>query len=101
MCIRDRSFYTASKQVRTPNDLKGLKIRTIASPVMVDTINAFGATATPMGFGDLYLGLKSGIVDGAENAPDAIWYAKHYDCLLYTSDAADERSSVDLGGRRI
>jgi len=78
-----RSFYTASKQVRTPNDLKGLKIRTIASPVMVDTINAFGATATPMGFGDLYLGLKSGIVDGAENAPDAIWYAKHYEVAKY------------------
>jgi len=53
-----RSFYTASKQVRTPSDLKGMKIRTIASPVMVDTINALGASATPMGFGDLYLGLK-------------------------------------------
>jgi TRAP-type C4-dicarboxylate transport system substrate-binding protein len=56
-----RSFYTASKQVRTPSDLKGMKIRTIASPVMVDTINALGASATPMGFGDLYLGLKSGL----------------------------------------
>ena len=74
-----RSFYTASKPVRTPSDLKGMKIRTIASPVMVDTINALGASATPMGFGDLYLGLKSGVVDGAENAPDAIWYAKHYE----------------------
>ena len=78
-----RSFYTASKQVRTPSDLKGMKIRTIASPVMVDTINALGASATPMGFGDLYLGLKSGVVDGAENAPDAIWYAKHYEVAKY------------------
>jgi TRAP-type transport system periplasmic protein len=78
-----RSFYTTSKPVRTPNDLKGLKIRTIASPVMVDTINALGATATPMGFGDLYLGLKSGVVDGAENAPDAIWYAKHHEVSKY------------------
>jgi TRAP-type transport system periplasmic protein len=78
-----RSFYTASKPVRTPSDLKGMKIRTIASPVMVDTINALGASATPMGFGDLYLGLKSGVVDGAENAPDAIWYAKHYEVAKY------------------
>ncbi len=78
-----RSFYTTSKQVRNPADLKGMKIRTIASPVMVDTINALGATATPMGFGDLYLGLKSGIVDGAENAPDAIWYAKHHEVAKY------------------
>jgi len=78
-----RSFYTASKPVRAPSDLKGMKIRTIASPVMVDTINALGASATPMGFGDLYLGLKSGVVDGAENAPDAIWYAKHYEVAKY------------------
>ena len=78
-----RSFYTASKPIRTPSDLKGMKIRTIAAPVMVDTINALGATATPMGFGDLYLGFKTGIVDGAENAPDAIWYAKHYEVAKY------------------
>jgi TRAP-type C4-dicarboxylate transport system substrate-binding protein len=63
-----RSFYTTGKPIRTPDDLKGMKIRTISSPVMADTINALGATATPMGFGDLYLGLKSGVVDGAENA---------------------------------
>ena len=44
-----RSFYTTHKQVLTPNDLKGMKIRTISSPVMVDTINALGATAIPYG----------------------------------------------------
>jgi TRAP-type transport system periplasmic protein len=89
-----RSFYTTSKQVRTPSDLKGMKIRTIASPVMVDTINALGATATPMGFGDLYLGLKSGIVDGAENAPDAIWYAKHHEVSKYFSMTNHFRTPV-------
>lgn len=89
-----RSFYTTSKPVRTPNDLKGLKIRTIASPVMVDTINALGATATPMGFGDLYLGLKSGVVDGAENAPDAIWYAKHNEVAKYFSVTNHFRTPV-------
>jgi TRAP-type transport system periplasmic protein len=89
-----RSFYTTAKQVRTPADLKGMKIRTIASPVMVDTINALGATATPMGFGDLYLGLKSGIVDGAENAPDAIWYAKHHEVSKYFSITNHFRTPV-------
>lgn len=89
-----RSFYTTAKQVRTPSDLKGMKIRTIASPVMVDTINALGATATPMGFGDLYLGLKSGIVDGAENAPDAIWYAKHHEVSKYFSITNHFRTPV-------
>jgi tripartite ATP-independent transporter DctP family solute receptor len=89
-----RSFYTTTKQVRTPSDLKGMKIRTIASPVMVDTINALGATATPMGFGDLYLGLKSGVVDGAENAPDAIWYAKHFEVAKYFSVTNHFRTPV-------
>lgn len=89
-----RSFYTTSKQVKTPADLKGLKIRTIASPVMVDTVNALGATATPMGFGDLYLGLKSGIVDGAENAPDAIWYAKHHEVSKFFSITNHFRTPV-------
>lgn len=89
-----RSFYTTSKPIRTPADLKGMKIRTISSPVMVDTINAIGATATPMGFGDLYLGLKSGIVDGAENAPDAIWYAKHHEVSKYFSVTNHFRTPV-------
>jgi tripartite ATP-independent transporter DctP family solute receptor len=89
-----RSFYTTSKQIRTPNDLKGMKIRTISSPVMVDTINALGATATPMGFGDLYLGLKSGVVDGAENAPDAIWYSKQYEVAKYFSVTNHFRTPV-------
>jgi len=80
-----RSFYTVDKPIATPDDLKGLKIRTINSPVMVDTIAAFGATPTPMGFGDLYLGLKTGAVDGAENAPDAIWYAKQHEVSKYMS----------------
>jgi tripartite ATP-independent transporter DctP family solute receptor len=80
-----RSFYTVGKPINTPDDLKGLKIRTINSPVMVDTIAAFGATPTPMGFGDLYLGLKTGAVDGAENAPDAIWYAKQHEVSKYLS----------------
>ena len=89
-----RSFYTTSKPIRTPNDLKGMKIRTIASPVMVDTINALGATATPMGFGDLYLGLKSGVVDGAENAPDAIWYSKQHEVAKYFSVTNHFRTPV-------
>ncbi len=89
-----RSFYTTGKPIRTPDDLKGMKIRTIQSPVMVDTINALGATATPMGFGELYLALKSGVVDGAENAPDAIWYAKHHEAAKYFSVTNHFRTPV-------
>lgn len=80
-----RSFYTVKKPITKPEDLKGLKIRVTNSPVQIETITALGATATPMGFGDLYLGLKTGAVDGAENAPDAIWYAKQNEVSKYLS----------------
>lgn len=89
-----RSFYTTSKPIKTPQDLKGLKIRTIQSPVMVDTINALGASATPMAFGELYIALKSGVVDGAENAPDAIWYAKQHEVTKYFSETNHFRTPV-------
>jgi TRAP-type transport system periplasmic protein len=89
-----RSFYTTAKPIKTPDDLKGLKIRTIQSPVMFDTINALGAAATPMGFGELYLALKSGVVDGAENAPDAIWYAKQHEVAKYFSITNHFRTPV-------
>jgi tripartite ATP-independent transporter DctP family solute receptor len=80
-----RNIYTVNTPVRTPEDLKGLKIRTINSPVMVATINAFGAAATPLSFGELYTAFKQRVVDGAENAPDAIYYAKHYEVAHYLS----------------
>ena len=78
-----RSFYLAKRAVRTPADLKGLKIRVMESPIMVDTINALGAAATPMPWGELYTSLRQGVVDGAENAPDAIATSKQYEVAKF------------------
>jgi tripartite ATP-independent transporter DctP family solute receptor len=80
-----RNIYTARKAVRSPQDLKGLKIRSMQSPIMVETINLMGGTATPMAFGELYTALKQGVVDGAENAPDALWYSKQYEVTKFFS----------------
>ena len=49
-----RCFYTAKTPVRTPADLKGLKIRTMDSQMAIDMMNAFGGSATVMGYGDIY-----------------------------------------------
>jgi len=89
-----RSIYTTRKLVRTPEDLKGLKIRTMQSPIMADTINRMGGSATPMPFGELYTALKQGVVDGAENAPDAIWYSKQYEVVKYFSLTNQFRTPV-------
>jgi len=62
-----RNVVTAKKEVKTPADLKGLKIRTIPTKVFVAAINAMGANATPMNFGEIYTSLQSGVLDGYEH----------------------------------
>ena len=62
-----RNVVTAKKEIKTVADLKGLKIRTIPTPVFVGAINAMGASATPMNFGEVYTSLQSGVLDGYEH----------------------------------
>lgn len=79
-----RSFYT-KKPVRTPDDLKGLKIRVQPGPVATRMVNLLGATATPMAWGELYTALQSGVVDGAENNVTALTLAKHGEVMKFYS----------------
>ncbi len=62
-----RNVVTAKKEVKQAADLKGLKIRTIPTKVFVAAINAMGANATPMNFGEIYTSLQSGVLDGYEH----------------------------------
>ena len=62
-----RNVITSKKEVKTAGDLKGLKIRTIPTKVFVAAINAMGANATPMNFGEIYTSLQSGVLDGDEH----------------------------------
>lgn len=54
------------KEVNTPEDLRGVRVRTINSPVWVNTIEAMGATATPLPWSEVYSALQLGSIDGAE-----------------------------------
>lgn len=79
-----RSFYTKSKAINSAEDAKGQKIRVQQSKIFVDMINALGASATPMGYGEVYSGLQTGIIDGAENNAPSFWTSKHYEvCKFY------------------
>jgi len=62
-----RNVVTAKKEVTKAADLKGLKIRTIPTKVFVAAVNAMGANATPMNFGEIYTSLQSGVLDGYEH----------------------------------
>lgn len=95
LCYYDagsRSFYTKQKPIKTPDDLKGLKIRTQESPTSVKLVNALGGSATPISWGELYTALQQGVVDGAENNPPSFYTSKHYEVCKYYS--LDEHTSV-------
>lgn len=82
-----RNFYTVSKPIGSPADLKGLKIRVQQSPTNVEMMRLLGGSATPMGFGDVYTALQSKIIDGAENNELALTNNGHGDvCKYYSYD---------------
>jgi TRAP-type transport system periplasmic protein len=80
-----RSFYNTKRPINTPADLKGLKIRTQKSQVMVDLVNAFGAVATPMSFEEVYSSLQTGVINGAENNAPSYLTTNHYEVAKFFS----------------
>ena len=79
-----RNFY-ATKPILTPDDLKGKKIRVQQSPTNVKMMEAFGASATPMSFGEVYTAIQQGVIDGAENNELALTNNKHGEVAKYYS----------------
>lgn len=62
-----RQFSNSKREIRTPADMAGLKIRTQENDVHMKIVNDLGASATPIAFGELYTALQQGTVDGQEN----------------------------------
>ena len=60
-------FNARGVAVQAPEDLRGMKIRVMESPVMIRSINAMGGSATPLAAGELFQALRTGVVDAAEN----------------------------------
>ncbi|MEA3453374.1 MAG: DctP family TRAP transporter solute-binding subunit [Candidatus Caldatribacteriota bacterium] len=69
--------------VRTPEDLKGVKLRTPASPAWIALGKALGGNPTPMSFGEVYMGLKTGAVEGQDNPLPTDKNAKFYEVTKY------------------
>lgn len=95
LCYYDagsRSFYTSSKAIRTPDDLKGLKIRVMNNQMAINMVNAMGGSATPMAYGELYTAIQQGVVDGAENNPPSFVSSNHHEVSKYYT--LDQHSSV-------
>ena len=90
MCYYDggsRNFYSKDKPIRTPDDLKGMKIRVMNSQTAMEMVKSMGGAPTPISFGELYSALAQGTVDGAENNPPSFASNKHFEvCKHFTLD---------------
>ena len=80
-----RNVWNGKRAVMNPDDLKGLKIRVMGSPVLIDTFNALGAQATPMSFGEVYTSLQQGVIDGAETDHVDLLVEKFYEVTKHVS----------------
>ena len=78
-----RQVTTASKAVNHPRDMEGFKLRVPPVDVFNAMAEAWGARPTPINFGELYLALKQGIVDGQENPLPTIQSAKIFEVQKY------------------
>jgi tripartite ATP-independent transporter DctP family solute receptor len=85
-----RSFYNSIRPIETVADLEGMKIRVQQSDLFIAMIEALGANATPMPFGEVYSGLQTGVIDGAENNWPSYESTNHYQVAQYYS--LDEHS---------
>ncbi|MDB5898218.1 MAG: transporter substrate-binding protein [Ramlibacter sp.] len=78
-----RSIYSVKKPIKTIADVKGMKIRVQQSDLWVALMEAMGANATPMPFGEVYTALKTGLVDAAENNYPSYESTRHFEVAKY------------------
>lgn len=74
-----RNLITTQKAVSRPEEMKGLKIRTIPSPTYLAALRMMGANPTPMAYGEIYTGLQTGVIDGFEQAPAILIAERFYE----------------------
>lgn len=78
-----RQLTNNSKPIESPEDLNGLKIRTMENEVQIDTFVEFGANASPFAFGELYSALQQNVYDGMDNPLNLIDQMKFYEVQDY------------------
>lgn len=80
-----RHFFT-NKPIKTPEDLKGLRIRTPPAPIWQESIRALGATPVALAFGEMYPALQQRAIDGVELVYNNIPAGRFYEVLKYVSE---------------
>jgi tripartite ATP-independent transporter DctP family solute receptor len=78
-----RDVATATKEVKTLEDIKNLKLRTIGTPTYIGTFKALGAAPVAMGFGEVYTSIQTKVIDGWEHEPPTLYASKTYEICKY------------------
>jgi len=80
-----RNVTTSTKAIKSPDDLKGLKMRVPAAPMLSSLFTALGASPTPINFNELYSALQTKLVEGQENPLAIISTARLYEVQKHCS----------------
>jgi tripartite ATP-independent transporter DctP family solute receptor len=80
-----RHVTNSKREVKTPDDLQGLKLRTMQNKVHMAAFSGMGASPTPMAFPELFSALQQGVVDGQENPVTVISSSKFWEVQKYVS----------------
>ncbi len=81
-----RMLTNSSRPVVTPEDLKGMKVRTMENPIHLAAFRTMGANPTPMAFGELFSAMQQKVVDGQENPWGTIFLQNFFEVQKYATD---------------
>ncbi|MBM7556860.1 TRAP transporter substrate-binding protein [Halanaerobacter jeridensis] len=81
-----RHLTNSKRPVKTPEDIKGLKVRTMENPMHLAAWREMGANPTPMAFGELFSAMQQGVVDGQENPWGTIYLQNFYEVQDYVTN---------------
>ncbi len=81
-----RAILNTKRQIKTPADLNGLKLRVMQNPIYIDFYSALNVNAVPLPFGEVYTAVQQGTVDGLDLAPTVIEQTKMHEVNKYLTD---------------
>jgi len=81
-----RNTTNNKRPIAKPEDLEGVKLRTMENPIHLAAWRALGANPTPMSYGEVFTALQQGTIDGQENPYAQIYHMKFYEVQKYLTD---------------
>jgi TRAP-type C4-dicarboxylate transport system substrate-binding protein len=83
-------WVTSKKEIKSLDDMQGLKLRLMSSKLLVEDYKAYGASPTPMSYGEVYSGLQMGLIDAQVNPLFAIYSMKFFEVQNYVTQLKSE-----------